>query len=227
MYTQGLIIDTISDTHNKHDQIMLAGGDVLIHAGDCTSRGSLEEARKFLDWFKDQKYRYKIMIAGNHDWVFEEDPEGMLEECTSRGIVLLNDSGTEIEGIKVWGSPIQPWFFSWAFNRQRGPEINAHWALIPADTEILITHGPAYGILDFVARGENVGCQGLLGQIVGSSVKLHVCGHIHEQRGYNYKHGVTWINASSLSLQYKPVPNPSIRVVRDITGDYIVEAILE
>ena len=57
----------------------------------------------------------------------------MEKECKDRHIIFLNDSGCVLENIKIWGSPVQPWFYDWAFNRTRGAEIKKHWDLIPKD----------------------------------------------------------------------------------------------
>ena len=165
-----LIIDCISDTHGYHGKIDLPGGDILIHSGDCSSEGDLEEVLVFLDWFKAQKYSHRLLIPGNHDSIFELIPDLMEEECKRRHILLLNDSGCEIEGMKIWGSPVQPTFFDMAFNRNRGPDIKKHWDLIPNNTEILITHGPPYGIRDEVFGPndfkKNVGCKDLYQKII-------------------------------------------------------------
>jgi Icc-related predicted phosphoesterase len=204
---QSLTIDCISDTHSQHKKIDLPGGDIVIHSGDCSSGSEVEAALEFLDWFKEQNYRHRILVPGNHDFIFELIPEQMEEECKKRSIILLNDLGCEIEGIKVWGSPVQPWFFDWAFNRQRGPDIQKHWDLIPLNTEILITHGPPQGIRDEVTRRdgscEHAGCEDLYKTILQTQIKLHIFGHIHETGGYTYLDGRTYINASSLDGTYK------------------------
>lgn len=226
MYQDGVKIDCISDTHNQHEKIKLPGGDILIHSGDCTSSGSMRECLAFLDWFGDQDYSHLVMVAGNHDWAFETHPEEMKEECEKRGIVLLNDSGYVADGIKIWGSPVQPWFFDWAFNRGRGAEINEHWKLIPEDTEILITHGPPHMIRDDVPRRggsyEHVGCVDLYNRIIQTKVKLHVFGHIHEGAGYTYLDGRTYVNASSLDGRYYFARSGYVHVVKS-EDDYFVE----
>ncbi len=200
-------IDCISDTHAQHRKLKMPGGDVLIHSGDCCGAGELEDALEFLEWFKEQNYAHRILVAGNHDCIFELIPELMEEECKKRGIILLNDSGCEIEGVKVWGSPVQPWFCDWAFNRRRGPDIQRHWNLIPKETEILITHGPPHKVRDGVSNSdgsiEHVGCKDLYQKIIQTQVKLHVFGHVHGGRGYAYLDGRTYINASSLDEEYE------------------------
>lgn len=227
----GLIIHAISDTHNRHEHFTLPGGDILIHSGDATSHGALNETMKFLNWFADQDYSHLIFVPGNHDRIFENNEPLMREECAKRNIILLIDQGTEIEGIKIWGSPVQPWFYNWAFNRQRGEEIKKHWDLIPEDTDILITHGPCHGILDYVPKAwgemEHVGCADLLARVYETKIKLHVFGHIHYAAGVKYLDGRTFVNAAALSEAYTPTRgNPRKLITED--GNFLeVEGIKE
>ena len=193
----------ISDTHLKHDSLALPPGDLLIHAGDFSRRGLVPEVQVFLDWFAAQPHPYKVLVAGNHDFLAERDP-ALFTAMVPANIIYLNDTGCEIAGIRIWGSPIQPWFFDWAFNRQRGADIRRHWDLIPADTEILITHGPPYGILDEVARDPRpVGCRDLLHRVRElPSLKVHAFGHIHEGYGQVRENGTLFLNASVLDEHY-------------------------
>jgi Icc-related predicted phosphoesterase len=223
MYLEGLKIDCISDTHTKHDQIVLPGGDILIHSGDCCLSGSMQEALRFLTWFADQDYSHLILVPGNHDVCFEDNFPLLLEECKSRGITLLNDSGCEIEGIRIWGSASSPEFCNWAFNRRRGEDIKRYWDMIPEDTEILITHGPAHMILDTAPDGYACGCKDLLDKILNSKIKLHLFGHIHGSRGYKYWEGRTYVNASSVNEQYYLFSYPITRIVKAADGEYYVE----
>ena len=135
----------ISDTHNIHNQLQLDSGDVLIHCGDFTRKGELNDVRSFASFIEQQNFSHKIIIAGNHDFCFDDErkkeAELILRSC---GINYLNDSSIIIDGIKFWGSPIQPWFHDWAFNRKRGNEIRKHWELIPTNTDVLLTHGPPF-----------------------------------------------------------------------------------
>ena len=122
----------ISDTHNRHNDIILPEGDVLIHCGDATGRGRPHEVAAFLSWFEEQhQYKQRIMIAGNHDFMFQEEPYLAKAELVERDIVYLEDGEFEYEGLKFYGSPWQPWFCDWAFNLDRGPDIAAKWAQIP------------------------------------------------------------------------------------------------
>ena len=196
-------ITTLSDTHGLHHQLQLPGGDLLIHAGDVCNRGSQEEAANFIDWFEKQQYTYKIFIAGNHDFFFENFTQQEIQDILPKNIFYLNDTGIEIDGINIWGSPITPEFHNWAFNRKRGEEINKHWQLIPNNTDILITHGPAFGILDKTFHNQNVGCEELLIAVKNIQPKYHVFGHIHEAFGSLNEKESTYINTSSLDFFYK------------------------
>ena len=192
----------ISDTHGQHRWLSLPPGDLIIHAGDLTKTGKREQVADFLDWFTSLDYAFKIFIAGNHDFFFEEESAEMINQMIPKGVTYLNDAGCDVNGIKIWGSPVQPWFHNLAFNRTRGKEISRHWDLIPEDTDILITHGPAYGILDSTYYNESVGCKDLLQKIQDIQPKIHISGHIHEAYGVMEKHGVTFVNASIVNRRY-------------------------
>ncbi len=137
----------LSDTHNCTNEIDVPDGDILIHSGDATITGTVEEVKLFNDWFAGQPHKNKIFIAGNHDWLFERD-NMLARSLLDRSVVYLQDSSVVIEGLKIYGSPWQPRFYDWAFNLMRGAEIAEKWRLIPNDVEVLITHGPPHGILD-------------------------------------------------------------------------------
>jgi Icc-related predicted phosphoesterase len=204
-------IIAISDTHGQHHLLKnLPAGDLLIHAGDVSSRGKEIEIQDFFYWLAKQDYKYKVLIAGNHDFFFEQAPKDQIQDMIPDDVIYLNDSGVEIEGIKIWGSPVQPWFHDWAFNRARGAKIQKHWDLIPSDTDILITHGPPMGILDVtIPANTHVGCQNLMNTILQSPPQVHIFGHIHEAYGIEVHDGVKYINASVLNLNYK-LANPPI-----------------
>jgi len=203
-------ITVISDTHGQHRSLKLPKGDLLIHAGDVSKRGHPVEMEDFLDWFSKQKFTYKVFIAGNHDFFFEQAHPRIIEQMIPKGVIYLNDSGCEIEGVKLWGSPITPWFNNWAFNRERGAEIKPHWDLIPIDTDILITHGPPFGILDETVYSKRTGCEELLLKVYQVKPKLHVFGHIHEDYGQYTKGDTTFVNASVLDDHYQLVHHPVV-----------------
>ncbi|HLP12573.1 MAG TPA: metallophosphatase domain-containing protein [Flavobacteriales bacterium] len=203
-------IVAISDTHGKHALLQLPLGDVLVHAGDVSGRGAQAEIMDFLHWFAGQPHQHKIFIAGNHDFYFEKYPETEIHKTLSAEIIYLNDSGITINGVNFWGSPVQPWFYDWAFNRRRGPEIKKHWDLIPPNTNVLITHGPPVGILDRTVTGQHVGCEDLLAAIEKVKPQYNVFGHIHEAYGVLEKKGTIHINASVLNENYRLVNEPVV-----------------
>ncbi len=201
----------LSDTHNCHEQIAVPDGDILIHAGDATIRGTIDEIVLFNHWFKNLPHRHKIFVAGNHDWLFETN-NARARTLLDSSIYYLQDSSVEIEEIKFYGSPWQPRFFDWAFNLMRGAELAEKWKLIPEETEVLITHGPPNGILDEVPRKyfiENTGCEELRRRVEIIKPKLHIFGHIHCGYGQTEKFGVQFVNASNCDENYVPT-NPPI-----------------
>jgi len=210
----------ISDTHTKHleieDQLKLIYTEhpdsIIVHSGDISYRGRKWEVEEFIEWYSGLPFKNKIMIAGNHDFLFENSPE-VAKDILDRigpGIIYLNDSGVELEGLKFWGSPVTPWFHNWAFNRV-GEKINEHWDLIPTDVNILITHGPPYLTLDATKSGLRVGCPELANKIKDlSDLKVHVFGHIHEAEGIVEKNGVIYVNATILDLYYEVKNSPVI-----------------
>lgn len=203
----------ISDTHSMHDRLFVPDADMVIHAGDVCNRGTRNEAVDFLIWFSNLPQRYKIFVAGNHDFIFENEPKLMKKSIPSN-IFYLNDSMVEVGGLKIWGSPVSPWFCNWAFNRQRGKEIKQHWDLIPNNVDILITHGPPKNVLDkTIYSQENVGCEDLLDKVNQVRPKIHVFGHIHEGYGVKEENRTTFINASSVDINYKMVNKPIIKTL--------------
>ncbi len=214
----------VSDTHGQHREIkLIPDGDVLVHAGDCLKTGSLEELEDLNRWFGELPHPYKILIAGNHDWCFERDPERARARVTNA--IYLEDSGATVEGVNFWGSPYTPRFRNWAFNADRGPDIAVHWAKIPSDTDVLVTHGPPEGIFDAVIGSEycfGVGCADLFARIEALSLKAHIFGHIHESHGFGIreKDGVKFANASICNARYRPLDNPIIIDIDTLEGGY-------
>jgi len=203
-------IVAISDTHGRHQQVQLPKGDILLHAGDVSGRGTEVEILDFLNWFSIQDFEHKIFIPGNHDFYFEQVTPAAIQAILPPNILCLNDSGITIDGINIWGSPITPWFYNWAFNRHRGQAIQKHWDLIPKNTDVLITHGPPKGILDTIVSGDEVGCERLVDALKIVKPKFHIFGHIHEARGILKKKHTTYINASVVNLQYQVVHAPVV-----------------
>lgn len=174
-------IVAVADTHNEHQRLSIPEGDVFIHAGDLTGRGTLPELERVADWLRSLPHAHKVVIAGNHDFGLQRNPA--MARPLFHGLTFLEDSEATVAGLRIWGSPWQPWFHDWAFNARRGPEIDAKWQLIPEGIDVLVTHGPPLGYGDKVYDGERVGCADLLRQLPRVHPRLHLFGHIHEDRG--------------------------------------------
>lgn len=190
-------ITALSDLHGYRP--VLPGGDLLIIAGDITAADGIIEWGEFFHWLKEQDYQEKILVAGNHDnflqlCLSDEDSRAFFEdyslhdEFPSDDFRYLRDSGFEFEGIKIWGSP---WSLSFpgihpgcrAFTEPEDELLKQYWDMIPADTDILITHTPPYGILDKTKSGVLAGSKTLYNRILQVKPRLHIFGHIHEQWG--------------------------------------------
>lgn len=201
----------ISDTHGQHRKLKnLPEADMLIHAGDISKRGEDYEVEDFIKWFSVQNFQYKIFIAGNHDFYFENETITRIQKMLPANSYYLCDTGITIEGINFWGSPITPTFFNWAFNRDRGKEIAKYWSKIPKNTDILITHGPPFGILDQTKAELNVGCEDLLKKVKLIKPKYHLFGHIHEAYGGYQNAHTTFYNGSTLDENYTMTNKPII-----------------
>jgi Icc-related predicted phosphoesterase len=204
-------ITFISDTHNQHNKVKISDTDILIHAGDATGKGTLTEVTSFLNWLSQQPAKQKIYVAGNHDFLFEEDlsmAKMILSEYPT--IKYLEDSMVEVLGLKIWGSPHQPIFYNWAFNKTE-EKLSEIWSNIPSEIDILVTHGPPLGILDRTRDGRMVGCKSLADNVLNRiKPKIHHFGHIHESYGTAEVGGIKFINSSICTLAYRPDNKPII-----------------
>ncbi len=240
-----MIIDCIADLHGFYPK--LDGGDLLIIAGDITASDKSHQWVEFFKWLAAQDYQKKVFIGGNHD--------NFLAQCipTEVGLKLglseyegydyLLDSGTEfqywesgkvgvglLEDLKIWGTPWTPWFDGVhpsckAFMLSE-KELKNKFALIPKDTDILISHGPPFGMLDTNIDGEYCGSKSLSDKLLKLQLKLHIFGHIHEAYGQcngyyltDYARDINptpnipvSINCSHVNFHYKPVNKP-VRIV--------------
>ncbi len=212
----------LSDTHGRHGRFEVPDGDVLVHAGDGTRRGTRDEVASFADWLATLPHRHKLVIAGNHDALFQRDPAAARALVAAAGATYLEDSGVTIDGVRFWGSPWQPWFLGMAFNLRRGAPLRARWDLVPAHTDVLVTHGPPYGVRDRVTKpagrllallfgqGAHAGCRDLAAAVERLQPQVHVFGHIHEGYGVETRGGTTYANAATCDVRYRPVNPPLV-----------------
>ena len=215
-------ITLLSDTHTKHKHVHnkglgdLPGGDLIIHAGDISSMGYKHEVVEFAKWFNQLDYEHRVFIAGNHDWGFQNNVDQIMESISVyEGITYVEDVTNTIKhgdtDINIYGTPWQPEFCNWAFNLPKnGEELISKWEAIPLDTDILVTHGPAFGILDTVEgrRSDHLGCELLTERIAMVKPKIHVCGHIHTGYGYYFNGETHFFNAAVLNERYTYAQKP-------------------
>jgi Icc-related predicted phosphoesterase len=203
----------ISDTHNFHDSINLPDGDILIHSGDYSFYGTLDETTKFADWIASlDKFKHKVVIAGNHDIgmdaksydkigdMWKQDPLGASRNndpadvrallAERKGITYLENQDVVIEGVKIFGSPVTPLIalgvvqpIPMAFQPTTTDELRACWDLIPDDAQIVVTHGPPRGFCDAAAPYYRIGCELLRDRVLQIRPDAHVFGHVHQARG--------------------------------------------
>lgn len=205
----------ISDTHGQHEKLDLPPGDIIIHAGDWTARDTAGELLQFADWMASLPYEHKIVICGNHDYQPDVDKYIYRDVFSAKGTIYLQDSEIDIDGIKFYGSPWTPTFLNWHWMKERGVDIAERWALIPDDTDVLITHGPPMGWLDTNREHQKVGCEELASWIKSRPNKkllTHCFGHIHEGYGLHssYRYNAYFINASVFNEHYKLANAPIV-----------------
>jgi Icc-related predicted phosphoesterase len=202
----------ISDTHALHNEMehSIPEGDILIHAGDCTNVGDLPDLIDFKRFLNKQPHKYKVVISGNHDWCFSNFAwAGNI--IIDQNTFYLRDCFIEIEGLKIYGSPYTPNFYNWAFMEDDKTELKRRWSFIPNDTDVLVTHGPPFYILDRTEDLDRAGSQTLEERLQDlKNLKLHVFGHIHEAYGVKTINKTTFVNASICTRKYKPKNKPIV-----------------
>lgn len=177
--------------------------DIIIHSGDFSNYYDYyknePETIDFLNWYAALPVKHKVLIAGNHDAVAAKSYKVFKKLCDDYGIIYLENETVEIEGIKIFGTPIQPTFGNWYFQKSRD-KLDKFWKNIPDDTDILVVHGPPKGILDLSEDRnhnlENCGCKALKRHILTRlNLKMCLYGHIHNNKDI--------INAGIMKLSIK------------------------
>ena len=187
----------LSDTHNCHHRLRdLPEADVVVHSGDFCMVGTEQEAIDFMNWFCDLPYRQKIFICGNHDACLY----GVNIEGLDSNVHYLCNSVIEIEGIKFYG--ISMFTEDCISDRQ-----NRNYSNIPIDTDVLITHSPAFGILDF---DDNIhyGSEELLTRLSALNLRAHLFGHIHANHGITTIGNTIFSNGAIMNTDYTHLLNP-------------------
>lgn len=194
----------ISDTHGAHRRLRnLPEADIVVHSGDFCMIGEEREALDFLNWFCDLPYRHKVFICGNHDGcLYGANIDGL-----DSNVHYLCNSGIEIDGVKFYGVPM---FMEDCITSRQ----SRNYDNIPEDTDILITHSPAYGILDLddSIDGEliNYGSEEVLEQVMKIFPRIHLFGHIHRQHGITEQNGIIFSNGAIMNEDYSKLNLPNI-----------------
>lgn len=199
----------LSDTHELHRELdRLPASDLLIHAGDWTFFSKrLSAIEDFDEWLGEQMVRYcRVLVPGNHEFYLESDLSR--RSLTDNATVLIEEAVTT-GGLNIWGSPITP-LFGGAFGNSDPASRATHYAAIPSDTHILVTHGPPFGILDGKpGTSEHLGCPQLLEAVQRVKPLLHIFGHVHSGYGVCQTPDTTFVNASLLgpdgAISNKPI----------------------
>ena len=197
----------ISDTHGCHRRLhdLPQQADIIVHSGDFTMNGSEQEALDFMNWFCDLPYSKKIFICGNHD--------GCLYGATIDGldgnVHYLCNSGVEIEGLRFYGVPM---FMEDCITDCQ----TRHYANIPENTDVLITHTPPLGILD-LDDSINYGSEELLSRITTVQPRLHLFGHIHARHGIKILNGITYSNGAIMNVDYSNLRKPNLIELNNTT----------
>lgn len=191
-----------SDLHSHLPEIPEC--DLLLLAGDlCPDSSEVKQAlwldTAFRRWLQEVPAKEIVGVAGNHDFVFQNRPDLV----PTLPWHYLQDSGIELFGLHIWGTPWQPVFYDWAFNLAE-EQLEQKWEMIPKGTDILLVHGPPHGFGDRNSHDEHTGSPSLTKRIQELEPRFALCGHIHEARG-EYRIGKTLVaNVSQLDLQYQP-----------------------
>lgn len=204
------VIHAISDLHGH--QPKLPGGDALIVAGDCTGCDTTSQWRAFGRWLGKQGYHEIILVAGNHDGMLY-DKKDLVLSFMPPNLTYLEDWQTWLaNGISVYGTPWTPPFNYWHFMQPSGEKMQRKLESIPSGLDILVSHGPPYGILDQVNKGTDEepkivsqGCRDLLDKINEVKPRINIFGHIHEN-GSKRIHidGTDFYNVAYLDEHYNP-----------------------
>lgn len=219
----------ISDTHGRHRELTsrLPAGDVLLHAGDFSMAGELDEVADFAAWLRSLPFSRKIVIAGNHDLPFDKSYDGHHSKsttdaaavrkafsalCDGDDVVYLEDEECTIEGIRIYGSPWQPEFGYWAFNLPRGSALSEKWKAVPTGVDVLIVHGPPLGRGDLLSDSlKRAGCADLLVEIQSRiRPSFFICGHVHEGAGVTFDGTTHFLNACTLNEDYECIHAPLV-----------------
>jgi Icc-related predicted phosphoesterase len=214
-----------SDTHNRHGQlttqVIQAKPDVLVHCGDWSGTGSAKEVNAFAEWcdmlLHKEYVKHIVAIAGNHELGLDAsiphgfNAEHLKEVLKHAGVVYLENEMDVVCGLSFWGSPYTPAFYDWGFQSRTLEQEESIYSCIPDKVDVLITHGPPYGIRDKNMSDGRCGSHVLTKHVCRVIPRIHAFGHIHRGYGMTLDKDTLFINAATCNEDYKPV-NPLITI---------------
>lgn len=223
-------ITVISDLHEKHQDVYLPPGDLLLITGDMTNEGTYKEMDLLLDYLNEHSYKFRqiIAIAGNHDLTFHEeyyknnykrfnhdppcDPKKIKKYFDPNNkMFYLEDSKHQYEDLKIWGTPWITYWDEWAFSSKDETYLETKFSKIPDQVDILMSHSPPFGVLDLFPETTknnnkelvNIGSRSLKKRVDQVKPKLHVFGHAHYSAGWEERNGTLFVNAACLTVDSK------------------------
>jgi Icc-related predicted phosphoesterase len=194
----------VSDSHGKHNQLVIPECDVLIHCGDFTTRSTITEMKDFGDWIQVQPALHKLVVAGNHDWICFSEQIGLAKEILGYKTILMSSTLVEVDNLTIYGTFDEDHLYQ----------------NIPYGADILVTHYPPRGILDEVPPNTKfnktetpryLGNEYLYHEVQRAMPKYHFFGHIHEQGGRTHiANSTTYRNCALLDENYDLVRQPFV-----------------
>jgi hypothetical protein len=212
----------VSDLHGQLPTIPSC--DLLLLAGDlCPIADHAEDVQRtflagpFADWLEQAPAGAIVGVAGNHDLIAELEPALLAGLPWS----YLVDDETEAAGLCIWGSPFAVTYGDWAFMESEA-ELERRFAAIPDGLDVLLVHGPPFGVLDHAVRGADAGSHALRRAVLRARPAVAVFGHIHEGHGEDLLGETRCLNASLMDVRYAVRHAPTVfeleRRTRRLTG---------
>jgi Icc-related predicted phosphoesterase len=212
--SEGYRLCCISDLHGRLPEIpdcdtVLLAGDIVPPSCHDPDLGRAWLETNFRSWVHALAERGidLIGVAGNHDFVFEKHSEYFRNRIPSVWDYLEHEGMWQWGIGHIWGTPYQPEFHDWAFNR-REDELERLWDAIHVKTDVLIVHGPPRGYGDRTPAGEHVGSPSLTRWIAKNKPRLVVTGHIHSDYGIHRLGETLVVNAALTDEDYRLVNRP-------------------
>jgi len=206
--------------------------DVAVIAGDITPKsqmyyggtasGRYTQMRwilnEFLPWLTLLPVRHVVLTWGNHDHVGEH-PDLLPDSVWPARVHVLVNRSVTIDGVSFHGVPHTPRFHNWAFNDDDTPgALGRRWAQVPVGTDVLVSHGPPFGVCDTARRGDSdpLGSRTQAAWLQSADPnrpRVVICGHIHGSGGQSATCGDSHVyNVALVDESYRPCRNP--RVIR-------------